>query len=530
MKISTCRLAFGFVGALFFAPASVNAQCLTSTTPTNNCSYGDAVDNITINGNSVSNAGCSGTGTGYTFFPTPVWNFTQGASYPISLTVGGAQYNQGVRIWIDFDGNGQFDATDVAYTSTAPAMNHTGTLVIPAVTTLGTVRMRVMCTYNTTPATTGACTSNVGSYGETEDYDVVLAPAVLADDVEATSIERPLDGTCGMELDTVTVRITNLGTNNASNVGVALDVTGAATGTFTATIPTILSGSFEDVNIAILDTRNGGVYNFTLGITMTGDGNTVNNILMTTVNKINATDLVVSGPTDVCDGETADLSVNDVAGENYTWSEGGGPTTNGTTYTTSPLSASTTVTVSSDNTCRADGMWVINVIPSPTISFTATPTSGSTVDFLAAGSDFNTLDWDFGDGGTSTTQDPTHTYAVNGTYYVCVTAANDCDTVMYCDSVLVSNIGLAELGLGEVSVFPNPTSDIVHIDFSNLNGLIAGWVLVDMDGRTLESGELEITQAQQQMKLSLGAYAPGNYILKVNGSNGEKYKINLVRN
>lgn len=46
--------------------------------------------------------------------------------------------------------------------------------------------------------------------------------------------------------------------------------------------------------------------------------------------------------------------------------------------------------------------------------------------------------WDFGDLNTSTQQNPTHTYASSGTYYVCLTAINGtCDTAMYCDSVTV---------------------------------------------------------------------------------------------
>lgn len=530
MKISTFRIAFGFTGALFFAPISSNAQCLTTTGPTNNCGYGDAIDILTINGSTVSNAGCSGAGTGYTFFATPVWNFTQGSSYPISLSVGGGQYSQGVKIWIDSDGNGQFDATDVVYTSGTPALTHTGTLTIPAVTTIGTVRMRVMCTYNTTAPDANACVSNQGSYGETEDYDVILSAPVLADDVEATSIEAPLDGTCGQEMDTVTVRITNLGTNVANSVPVQLDVTGAATGTYSATIPSIAVGTYEDVNIAVLDTRNGGAYNFTVTTTMAGDLNATNDILNVTINKINSTDLMITGSSAACSGTTVDLSCNDLAGETYSWTENGGGATTGTTFTTGAISGPTEIIVTSDNTCRNADTLTINVLPGVTIGFTATPTSGLSVDFTATGGGFNTVDWDFGDGATASGATASHTYAANGTYYVCATGANDCDTVMFCDSVLVSDAGLVELGLGDVTVFPNPSSDIVNIDFSNLNGFEGVWMLVDMDGRMLQSGDVKITNAKQALQLSLGTYAPGNYILKVNGNKGEKYKISVVRN
>ena len=62
--------------------------------------------------------------------------------------------------------------------------------------------------------------------------------------------------------------------------------------------------------------------------------------------------------------------------------------------------------------------------------------SGSTVVFT----DMSTLNpsswlWDFGDGNTSTQQNPVHTYATGGTYTVCLTATNACGTDSSCASV-----------------------------------------------------------------------------------------------
>lgn len=45
--------------------------------------------------------------------------------------------------------------------------------------------------------------------------------------------------------------------------------------------------------------------------------------------------------------------------------------------------------------------------------------------------------WDFGDGNTSTEQNPLHTFDDYGTYYVCLTISNDSCTDTYCDSVFV---------------------------------------------------------------------------------------------
>lgn len=46
--------------------------------------------------------------------------------------------------------------------------------------------------------------------------------------------------------------------------------------------------------------------------------------------------------------------------------------------------------------------------------------------------------WDFGDGNTSTMQNPSHTYAANGTYTVCLIATSACDADTTCTSITVS--------------------------------------------------------------------------------------------
>lgn len=46
-------------------------------------------------------------------------------------------------------------------------------------------------------------------------------------------------------------------------------------------------------------------------------------------------------------------------------------------------------------------------------------------------------DWDFGDGGSSTLQNPMHTYAENGSYNVCLTATNDVGPATGCQVVVI---------------------------------------------------------------------------------------------
>ncbi len=71
-----------------------------------------------------------------------------------------------------------------------------------------------------------------------------------------------------------------------------------------------------------------------------------------------------------------------------------------------------------------------NVCNQPTAQFVGDPTSGDTpltVSFTDQSTNNPTSwSWDFGDGSTSTQQNPSHTYNTAGTYNVSLTATNDC--------------------------------------------------------------------------------------------------------
>lgn len=89
-------------------------------------------------------------------------------------------------------------------------------------------------------------------------------------------------------------------------------------------------------------------------------------------------------------------------------------------------------------------MYGVFVLPGvlPTAAFSGTPLSGEaplTVAFTDASEDTTSWAWNFGDGGTSTEQHPTHVYATPGLYTVSLVATNDMgsDTETKVDYVLV---------------------------------------------------------------------------------------------
>jgi PKD repeat protein len=76
--------------------------------------------------------------------------------------------------------------------------------------------------------------------------------------------------------------------------------------------------------------------------------------------------------------------------------------------------------------------------PKPTAGFTVS-TTGTTSTFTNTTQYGVTYAWDFGDGGTSTAQDPTHTYATAGPYIVTMTATNPNGTAASSHRVFISS-------------------------------------------------------------------------------------------
>ena len=64
----------------------------------------------------------------------------------------------------------------------------------------------------------------------------------------------------------------------------------------------------------------------------------------------------------------------------------------------------------------------------PTINFTYTGTTSPVIDSIR---------WHFGDGGTSTATNPSHTYTATGTYTVCATVFTGCNNDTFCNTVVI---------------------------------------------------------------------------------------------
>jgi len=157
------------------------------------------------------------------------------------------------------------------------------------------------------------------------------------------------------------------------------------------------------------------------------------------------------------------------------------------------------------------------LVPGPKLDadFKLQNTSGFTYQFTDQSTPAPTAwFWDFGDGTTSTAQNPVHTFAANGPTTVKLVVTTDCGL----DSIIVpyTNIGLDEDGAAALVVYPNPTSGLVHIQPRAAQGKVMVQI-IGMNGALIE--ESVFTASTERITLDLGAYAGGFYQIKVTTDN-----------
>ncbi len=245
----------------------------------------------------------------------------------------------------------------------------------------------------------------------------------------------------------------------------------------------------------------------------------------TTVNVSNApAPTVTASATQACSGEVVTLTSS--TADSYVWS-------NGATTQSIQVTATGDYSVATTNTDACNGVGTSNTV---NVTFTATPTAagsftvnGNVVTFTNSSTGASSYSWDFGDFTNSSASAPVHAYAVNGDYQVVLTAINgNCsDTSIFNVSITLSVEEL--MGIANVVVYPNPTSDEVFVSFDNQNGNAMQVELVDQLGRVVYS-ENEIQQIGfNKIGLNLSKISDGMYSVLLHSGNNTIAKRIIVR-
>lgn len=118
--------------------------------------------------------------------------------------------------------------------------------------------------------------------------------------------------------------------------------------------------------------------------------------------------------------------------------------------------------------------------PGATAAFTSAETGlTSTFTDASTGTVISAWAWDFGDGNTSTQQNPAHTYGIDGTYTVCLMVIDSCGTDTTCNAITVSAPPCNGPTAAFTSVETALTSTFTDASTSSLGILAWAWDLGD---------------------------------------------------
>jgi PKD repeat protein len=216
-----------------------------------------------------------------------------------------------------------------------------------------------------------------------------------------------------------------------------------------------------------------------------------------------------SGSTTICSNETVILGAEEA--DTYLWS-------NGATTQTIEVSAAGdySVTVSSISpVCQNTSSPVtVSLITAPVAAFTQTGDlkSFSPIQFTDQSTGAISWEWDFGDGQTSSLQNPTVTYNTGDAYEVTlfIQDVNGCqDTIIQSIAVIT---GLGDTPDGSLRVSPNPARGMIQVELLDGTPGPRSIELITLQGRVVYR-QADVTASR--VDIPLNDLSDGIYIVRV---------------
>ncbi|MGI4873981.1 MAG: beta strand repeat-containing protein [Janthinobacterium lividum] len=365
-------------------------QCYCTASSTNVCSNYGVITSVAL-GTIVNASGCTSTNS-YSDYTAISTNLAAGSTNTLTLGVASATstFNYNYGVWIDFNQNGTFEASEFVASSTTPvsATSATITIAIPALSSTvlsGPTRIRIrtnagIASYGVFTATGANNACGAVYNGETEDYTVNIV-------------------TCTPSTATFSYGTSNYCVSGTTSPAVVL-ATGATAGTYSSTTGLTISATTGAIT---LSSSTPGMYTVTNTVPATGTQCSSTATTTVTVTAAPTAGFSYAASPYCASGTTSPTPTMTTGATAGTFSSTTGLTVNATTgaitlSSSTPGTYTVTNTVAAANGCAA-------VTSTQSVIINAAPTAGFSYPTTTACA------------GTATTLTPTLTTgATAGTY------------------------------------------------------------------------------------------------------------------
>ena len=405
-------------------------ECYCTPTYVYGCDSDDDIKDFILAGNAapgINNLNTPCPLSGYADYSNLSASLTAGNTYSGNVTTNYSWGNdENVRIWIDYNKNGIFEATETISTLAGLSSTSTGafTFTVPASVASGTYKLRVRLAYYTNPTSIDPCAMD--TYGEAHDYTVIIGGGCANPVVNLGNDTIICSGTT-LTLDAGNPGLTFLWNDNSTNQTLAV----TSSGIYSVTVTDSTCSTTDSIEVTV-----------------------------------QASPLVDLGnDTAFCDGTTLTLDAGNVGSE-FLWNDN---STNQTLDVTTPGVYSVMVT---EYGCAAEDSITVGLVGLPSgadIIFTLTD---CTFHFSVENPQFiESYSWDFGDGSSIGNQaTPSHTYINGDSFDVVLIITNICgDTASLTIKVSCSGVGIEDIDRSNnaLKLYPNPSSDNITIENSS---------------------------------------------------------------
>jgi PKD repeat protein len=228
----------------------------------------------------------------------------------------------------------------------------------------------------------------------------------------------------------------------------------------------------------------------------------------------------------ICLGDSIQLQNNSTDADTYSWSVNSGGLSSATDeepYLFPMSSGNYTISLEVTNSAGSDQLqqqFAIQVYEAPIAIGNATNNVVTLPNGIATFEN-NSLNatsylWDFGDGNTSSDEEPWHQYSSGGSYSVLLIAGNEgCGNDTITIELEVQSLNINELYDNGLSIYPNPNNGVFTIAGTTAGNLL---ILTDIYGKVVWKG----SAVEQMTEVDLLFLSAGIYHLNY-GS--EVYKI-----